>query len=173
MSTFNVIVRLDENDQVTTVPHPFLEKIVTYSEDGKKNFIVLKEKRSIESLNSSSVNLILTKDFVHFVQQDIYSGYFIICNDDEFWQLITLNINKIYLVTPNNLPKSLEHFRVLVNESLDIKLTLYVLQRDQDIGEYQYLKIMQDIITKGVTRSTRNDDVFSLFGEQMRFDLNR
>lgn len=39
-------------------------------------------------------------------------------------------------------------------------------------ADHQYLRIMHKLLTKGDYREGRNGGVFSLFGEQMRFDLS-
>lgn len=49
--------------------------------------------------------------------------------------------------------------------------TYEVLQKTENVQEKQYLKILQEILSFGTVRETRNGQTKSLFGKTMKFDL--
>ena len=58
-----------------------------------------------------------------------------------------------------------EHIKV------DCLFEKYVVFRGNQVNEYQYLDLLNNVLSNGTTRLSRNSTVISLFGEKMTFDL--
>jgi thymidylate synthase len=57
--------------------------------------------------------------------------------------------------------------------NINVNLNYSVYCRKKNIEEIQYLNILQNIITKGDYRQTRNANTYSIFGDSMSFDLSQ
>ena len=58
-----------------------------------------------------------------------------------------------------------EHIKV------DCLFEKYIVFRGNQVNEYQYLDLLNNVLSNGTTRLSRNSTVISLFGEKMTFDL--
>ena len=151
--------------------HPYVKKIVTYNEDGLMNTVIV-DDYDVSSIHKKC-NIIEADDVTEKIDDTyILSNRFVVCKYDKLEKLARHpSIDKIYLTT-SVLPSYLSSFRVLINEKYS-SYRLYVLQKDRDNGEYQYLNVMNEILDFGNHRETRNGTTLSAFGKQIRFDLNR
>lgn len=60
-----------------------------------------------------------------------------------------------------------------VKEVINYKFNIYQRIEDVNLGEFEYLKLLNDVYLNGTKRPTRNSEVISSFGEKMKFDLRK
>ena len=58
-----------------------------------------------------------------------------------------------------------------LSNKVDINISVFI-KKDNYKGEQAYLKLMYDLLVNGDRRNTRNSVTYSLFGNQLVFDLN-
>lgn len=58
-------------------------------------------------------------------------------------------------------------------DKTDVKLDFCIHKLDTTGAEYEYLKVLLKVMTQGNKRNTRNGNTLSLFGSQLRWDLQK
>jgi len=95
--------------------------------------------------------------------------------DNNFGDGYFLNLKNAYELMSDDQFKVCDH---LLKEMVDIKVRKYchpdvTKEKISNVGEMQYLNLLRDIIQTGHLRSTRNANVYSVFGKHMEFDLSK
>ena len=83
------------------------------------------------------------------------------------------NFNMIFEISIDYLPS--KSFRLKdTKNNIDVDVSFYTNSKLNNVyGEQAYLNLLEDILTNGDKRDTRNGKTYSLFGKQLEFNLDK
>ena len=181
----------------SSIDQQFFKKITTQPDTpGLKNVVIMgrKTNESIGRDLPNRINYIIKrtekfdKVIEYFINRQDISKIFVIGGAQIYklglnskylrYLYITELTSKINLSNPGNyifFPCNLKNkFKIVSKNKIDkyITFTKYINEKKINNDEYQYIDLLNKILTKGHVRQTRNALTYSIFGEFLKFNLN-
>lgn len=146
-----------------------------YDDNNKNDYMICADMRTtINLINTfNNVNNVFVvggkRLYDEFINSNIIKYVYLtkINYDYETDTIVNINFNNFDTIESNT------HILKCQNKNIELKIEFIKLELKQNNEEYKYLLLLKNILINGDYRQTRNEHTKSLFGESLKFDLNK